>query len=186
MLSIKKTGGGPNKYKYLNPYEESVARSAGLNASVTGIASAKSFGFQKPTQAVSNNDNKTILSDHSEQNMETGYTEDVVEDFLDFDDIEAENNEEPSREVSEEIKRKTWSKKSTVKRGKLELFERYVQTMEDNNETQKALLRVKEKSLEIKRAVLQIKEENLEIKKAIYDLKSKKDASAFENYITDE
>ncbi|XP_058820017.1 uncharacterized protein LOC131682511 [Topomyia yanbarensis] len=162
--SVKKTGGGPNKQKLLNPYEESVVRSAGLNVAVSGIAKAKSFGCRKSLQTSAENYSDKFETFHDSSNhnpqVETGIDEEqmCLEEFLDesTDSIEVRQADQTGKDTEEESKKKTWGKRTNAKREKIELLKRYVEAKEESNKTQQAILRIKEESLEIKRKMYEL------------------------------
>ncbi|XP_055549410.1 uncharacterized protein LOC129732504 [Wyeomyia smithii] len=160
MINIKKTGGGPNKHKHLNSFEESVVRSAGLNASVNGIAKTKSYGCRKLLQADNHYDGEANVSEHNSQT--TPITEEgemIIEEFIDIENLEDDPENGITGTTGSIMKKRT-----NAKREKLELLKRYVKAKEENNEMQKALLRVKEESLAIKRSMWEIKLKKMKLK----------------------
>lgn len=152
----KKTGGGPNKTKHLNSYEESVVRSAGLNAAVAGIPATKSYGCRKRQLHTENALSEPLSQRDTENSV---FVEEYNEDYL-----EEELNSEPmeSGERTDELGIAARfgagvSKRTNPKKEKLELLRRYVEAKEKSNETQKTLLQVKKESLKIKRQLLELK-----------------------------
>lgn len=171
--SLKKTGGGPYKEKKLNVFEESVIRSCGLESTVGGIKSVKSYGSRVITQTINSNELAKKISDAMPVNdfeigeeMHEFITYSPEPEASSFQNNEVDKENDNNAETNRSKRQKTNADKQHEKTA---LFKRYVEAMEKSNVIQERLVKIKEENQLIKRKTLELAEYKYALKKRKYD-----------------
>ncbi|XP_055525866.1 uncharacterized protein LOC129718797 isoform X1 [Wyeomyia smithii] len=155
---LAKPGGNRKKMKYLNQYEESVVRSAGLNEIVGATTVATKSADKVTVQPDVNTLELNSQSNDSAEKTETMLVEVEVEEADNEYDTEVDQSviqeEEPRKETVPEANGRAPYK--TNKREKIDLLRRFVEAKEESNNIRRDLLRIKAESLEIKRKMYEL------------------------------
>ncbi|XP_058827387.1 uncharacterized protein LOC131687327 [Topomyia yanbarensis] len=161
LNSIRKTGGGPNEIKNLNPFEESVVRSAGLEAAVNGVNGTKAFGANsnnlRLTSSTETDEGQSVdspqrMEQYTTEWLEGNYTSELTEVNL-VEDTANDENENQSTNCAPFLPRRRMNYKAE----KLKLFKRYVEALEESNSIQRELLSAQKENCCVQQQLLEFK-----------------------------
>ncbi|XP_062551112.1 uncharacterized protein LOC134216166 [Armigeres subalbatus] len=147
ISSIRKTGGGPNQTKQLNPFEESVVRSAGLEAAVQGVDGGRSFGTS--TSYTKLPESLATFGPSEEIADETQWVQEEEQGDLPGDDAATANYQPPPAIIYQNETFTGARRRTNYKAEKLSLFKRYVEALEEDNNMKRELLELKKRKYDL-------------------------------------